>query len=91
MNKGELHIFQCVSDYAQKIAEDLNNWMSKHGNNNQINNNEIQNSSKFGTKPSPAIKVKDAVSVFNAIIDARRERFVISISSLENCSLINFL
>lgn len=64
-----------MSDYAQKIAEDLNNWMSKHGNNNQIVNNESQNSSKFGKQQTAqsAIKVKDAVSVFNRIA-AERER-----------------
>lgn len=71
--KGELHIFQCVSDYAQKIAEDLNNWMSKHGNNNQIINNDAQNNSKFGKQQisQSAIKVKDAVNQFNRIAAQR--------------------
>lgn len=69
---GELHIFQCVSDYAQKIAEDLNSWMSKHGN-NQIVSNDAQNNLKFGKQQiaQSAIKVKDAVNQFNRIAAQR--------------------
>ena len=46
--------------------------MSKHGNNNQIINNETNNS-KFGKQQiaQSAIKVKDAVNQFNRIAAQR--------------------
>jgi hypothetical protein len=80
--KGELHIFQCVSDYAQQIAEDLNNWISKHGNaatdstsppvNVPIGIRRSSGQPQTTASGSP-IKVKDAVNVFNAIA-AQREK-----------------
>lgn len=72
---GELHIFQCNSQSAQQVVEELNHWMRRHGN-PYVNNNNNNNDGGVDTHHSNgnSNRVKAAVNVFNAIARERESR-----------------
>lgn len=72
--QGELHIFQCVSQSAIGIAEELNGWMRRHGNDHVAPNRG---------DGSRAMNVKQAVTAFNAIAAQREKDGAVSPSAAQ--------